>query len=521
MTSASMRLGLSIAFAIFIARMAVCEVILTPNEESGLAPVALHCVLFNQFISKTIKRVDSTVVPFPELRCDENKENDEFSGKVYFKMLDSARDESCGEVPNNNLDHNNMKRFEIYRDAGVIYAMVFKPQQVAGLFWFQRFATNNISWKIPSIQCHLIDHTISEEELKPYLVPAPGVYISVNGTLGENAWIKTMQSQAYKALMWYLIPLMYFGSGVLSIVFFSLKMADLCAHGVTSVKHIMEHKGGRSSVVLTLLFLEMVTSIFLSYVYHFGGYYSRDMKGNPMAFAAIGMVSTNLGTTLLAGVFGLIEGKRSRSEPTFLNPDERPFFTRYKHQILAASGFLLILDGVCGVFIAMRIPNFEKIVSGALLILAEAVAIAFVIEAFKFRYLARAIRKNLSSTRESSNVTYSLERMVRIFRYFLVSAIMTLCFGCVAVAQVILGPKFYVPDNFFIFWVVFHAFRWSASFCQIMMCSPDFIFRAGKRVFSFNSSKVTDISSSTAEKATVITTEVEDENNGNFPKYIN
>ena len=293
------------------------------------------------------------------------------------------------------------------------------------------------------------------DEFLPYMVPSPGVVIHLNGTLDKNEWIETMSSNTYRALLWYTIPFLYLVNALVSLIFFAHKLLHIRRVGMLSVSGIIDHKGGRSSVVLTLLTLEVITSFILAYVYNRGGYYSRDAKPNLMAFAATGFINTSLGTTILAGVFWFDRRQALEKRANFQNPDERAFFIRFKKPLTIAAVFLLFLDIVCGVLIMMRIPNFEKIVALMLFLLSVSAAFSFLLEGKKFLYLVKAIRQNMNYTQdESIHVKRSLRRMTRIFRWFLLSAFMILGYSAAQVYVVVLGPKLYVP----IYWLKYWSF---------------------------------------------------------------
>ena len=264
-----------------------------------------------------LTHVDSTVVAFPERICDSNSSNDDVRNMAYLYVRDDlSRDPTCGKTPNNNLDHNNRERFRIYRDFDILYVNIVKPGTIPGLQWYQNTGEDI---RFPSIQC-TFPSGMDYDEFLPYMVPSPGVVIHLNGTLDKNEWIETMSSNTYRALLWYTIPFLYLVNALVSLIFFAHKLLHIRRVGMLSVSGIIDHKGGRSSVVLTLLALEVITSFILAYVYNRGGYYSRDAKPNLMAFAATGFINTSLGTTILAGVFWFDRRQALEKEQIFKIP---------------------------------------------------------------------------------------------------------------------------------------------------------------------------------------------------------
>ena len=428
--------------------------------------------MYSKYHSLNLSFVNATVVAFPEFLCDDDSTNDDFRGRAYLTVLDDrSRDPSCGKIPENNLDHNNRKRLRIYRKEEILYVLIAKLGTVPGLSYFQYLGEDI---KIRSITCEF-PRGMDYDGFLPYMVPSPGVVIHLNGTLDKNMWIETMSSNTYKALLWYSIPSLYLINTIVSLVFIALKLLSLRRNGMLSISGIVDHKGRRSSVVLTLLSLEIVTSSCLAYVYNRGGYYSRPAKPNLMAFAATGFVNTSLGTTILAGVFWFDRRQALERRANFQNSsDERAFFIRFRKPLTIAAVILLFLDIVCGVFIMMRLPNFETIIAGTLFLLSPFCGFLVSTGSQKFNSLVKAIRKNMNySQHRSLNVHNSLRRMMRIFRWFVLSAIMILGYSAVMVCVVLIGPKLYVPSSWLCYWSASNFFRWAISFSQIMMCFPD------------------------------------------------
>ena len=137
--------------AAIITSQARSRVIFTPNEDSGLAPLNLHCVLYSKYHSLNLSFVNATVVAFLSFFVTTIVQTMIFRGRAYLTVLDDrSRDPSCGKIPENNLDHNNRKRLRIYRKEEILYVLIAKLGTVPGLSYFQYLGEDI---KIRSITC--------------------------------------------------------------------------------------------------------------------------------------------------------------------------------------------------------------------------------------------------------------------------------------------------------------------------------------------------------------------------------
>ena len=131
----------------------------------------------------------------------------------------------------------------------------------------------------------------------------------------------------------------------------------------------------------------------IAYVFNRGGVYSRlEIRANFHKFSMAGFMATSFGTTLLAGAYWWDRRVSLEAKASFRRYDETVFFIKYKKSLAVSAFFLLCSDGVFGIFIARRTPNFEKLVGGGMTFLSSLLATLFLIEARKFRAIASAIR---------------------------------------------------------------------------------------------------------------------------------
>ena len=493
-----------------IAVQASALVRLTPSGNTTLRPLDLYCCIGSKVYGTQDKVVNKTVVMNLEREgCDVGS----YDGKAVITVVDSSYQSPCAQTANNNLDANNMKEFATLDAFKTRYFFnINKKGWYAGISYFQRYDFSTEIKVMGYFNCEF-PQSISQTDFENlYLRHNSSVTMFVEGEADENRWLSVWEGKPYRFVFWYLLPFLFLVNFLTSATLFVHKLCTIKTPDGSLLRAVLREKGGRTSVTATLLFMETVSSFFLSVVGHLGGVYSRDrITANWMAFFAPGLLVTSLGTTILAGVFWFDRRAALERRANFIvNDNEQPFFTRHRKKLIVGATSCIFLDAIVGVFVMMRVPGFEAMAGALAVCLSVMIAVTFLAEAYKFRFMIKSLVKNLAakSSRSINTASPGISRMVRVSRWFVLSACTILCFAAASTLLIVWGDKMYRPKNWATYFGISHILRWFMSFCQIMMCVPDKFFssriRVGYEPGWREEHDGTTASSVTGDKATVL-----------------
>ena len=219
---------------------------------------------------------------------------------------------------------------------------------------------------------------------------------SANLTIGYMARVQA--ETYYKVLFRYLFPGLYFITAAIAALFLSITLLQLKKiYSNDSLMYaIVHHKGGRTSILVILLFLEMISSGTLAFVQFSACLYCSDttLKEDTISFFAPQLTTCSCGTTLLAGVFWLDRRRALERQANFQKNDERPFFIRQRNLIRAIALSAFFVDGAIGMMLVYSIPYFELIVGALGMVISVSLATFFIIEAIKFYSMIQALKAN-------------------------------------------------------------------------------------------------------------------------------
>ena len=292
--------------------------------------------------------------------------------------------------------------------------------------------------------------------------------------LGELA-----QHQAdtlYLFLFRWLFPFMFLTTSVFAALFLFIKLQRLRRLHATIplFRAVINHKGGRTSVMLILLFMESIACGLLSVINHLVCNFCTDSSvREAWANASLPMLTfTSMATTLLAGTFWYDRRRALERRANFVqSTDERPFFVRKRKLIRTLAGFGFILDGAVAYMLYDYIQYVELIVGGIMTFFCFAVAIVFLREALIFYSMVNAIIEN--SNGAFSRESPGLKNMLSISRWFVLSSLFILIFGINSLTLVISGDNFFSLGVWTPFWTIGTTSRIMMSFCQVMLCKPE------------------------------------------------
>ena len=259
---------------------------------------------------------------------------------------------------------------------------------------------------------------------------------------------------------------------------------------------IVHHKGGRTSVIITLLAVEAVSCMILAIVLQLGCLYCSQsaLTKDTLLFLSTQLLFCSISTTLLAGSFWFDRRRALERRANMQGEaDERPFFVRKRKLFRNFACIALILDSICGTLVmwagmyitfifdhqlsftyflsTVSVPYFNLIVGGIGAIVPAVVSIIFLLEAKKFYAMIGAIKSSMKG--RVSTKSGGLARMLSISRWFVCSSFFILIFGINALIFAIAGSKIFSAELWVPFWCVLYSSRILMSFTQVMLGKPE------------------------------------------------
>ncbi len=297
-----------------------------------------------------------------------------------------------------------------------------------------------------------------------------GNFSSVPGKLAQ-----AQASALYLFVFRFLFPGLYLITGTMALIFLIITMHRIKgAYGDTPfLNAIINHKGGRTSVIVALLTIESIACLVLAVTQHLGCNTCSEqaMRAKWVGFFMPQLTCSSVATTLLAGVFWLDRRRALERRARFeVETDARPFFVRWRKTIRNLALWALFLDVAIGFMMMRAVPYVEVIVGGIGTIVSLVVGVIFLLEAYKFYSMVSALKKNLSG---SSHKLSGLNRMLRISRWFVLSAAFLIIFGFNACTLIIAGGNIYMVQLWVPFFSIAYASRIAMSFSQVMLCMPE------------------------------------------------
>ena len=342
---------------------------------------------------------------------------------------------------------------------------IFNPNPDWQFYHINFGKTKDLSFAIVHCTCPAGECNFEEDAfIIGELSPTPGKLARIQDT------------KVYFFLFRFLFPFGYLLTSLTATLFLFTTLYRLknTYRDAPLLKAIVHHKGGRTSVIVTLLAVEAVSCMILAIILHLGCLYCSvsSLTEDILSFLAPQLLFCSISTTLLAGSFWF-DRRRALERRANLQgeADERPFFVRKRKLFRNFACCALILDGICGTLVMWAVPYFQFIVGGLGAIVPVAVSIIFLMEARNFYAMVGAIKAGMNG--RVNTKAGGLARMLSISRWFVFSSFFMLIFGLNALFFAIAHRKIFSADLWVPFWTVFYSSRILMSFTQVMLGKPE------------------------------------------------
>ena len=397
--------------------------------------------------------------------CDADAARSVYENAAVYKMRG-------GELCGGELDfgHFPSSRYEVSKRANPALFLEFVPQPDWNLFHsFYGNMKEPVDAQFIVCACNSVDEcTTIDDDLDGATIH--GNFSSVPGKLAQ-----AQGSAFYLFVFRFLFPGLYLITGTTALIFLIVTIHRIkrAYEGAPFFNAIVNHKGGRTSVIVTLLTIESIACLVLAVTQHLGCNMCSEqaMRAKWVGFFTAQLTCSSVATTLLAGVFWLDRRRALERRARFeVETDTRPFFVRWRKTIRNLALVALLVDVAVGFMMMRAIPFVELIVGGVGVFISLAVGAIFLLEARKFYSMVAALKNNL---RESSYKMSGLDRMLRISRWFVLSATFLIIFGFNACTLIIAGGDIYLVNIWVPFFCIAFASRIAMSFSQVMLCLPE------------------------------------------------
>ena len=265
-----------------------------------------------------------------------------------------------------SLRRQDLDQFsKIYAAANVSYIIHFIRRGATASY--NSYLKGMRSPKIPwiALWCELPDDvypTLSARVVTDEIMSTHFAIIS--GMVDPNPWHKMLTSTSYHILFRYLEPLLNIINAVASfrvIIRILLQVYGELNSSESYWGTFVEHRGGRSSVLVLLLTIEfaiattLAVSMFL--ICNFCDKSAVDLGISNILM--LRFIFSSIGTMVLAGTFWQNRRKSLEKVLSFAQVDDRAYFHRYKKVCVISAFFLLGLDFIASVLMLyIRIMQF-------------------------------------------------------------------------------------------------------------------------------------------------------------------